>query len=64
MDSYRFVPFFWSFTLKLTQFFNRKGLNSYETAWAVKKYKSHRRIPEAGEVRDALKALDLASKAT
>ena len=45
-------------------FVNRKGLNPYETAWAVKKYKSHRRIPEVREVRDALKALDLASKAT
>ena len=36
---------------------NRKGLTYAETAYAVKTYKSHRRIPEAEEVREALRVL-------
>ena len=35
----------------------RKGLNFKETAYAVKKYSSHHRVPEANEVWEALEAL-------
>lgn len=45
-------------------FYLRKGLNSQQAAWAIKKYRSHRRIPEAEEVREALLALEAQEKSS
>ena len=57
-ESFGFLSPLVLFAANIDDFVNRKGLDARQTAFAIKKYKSHRRVGLTSEIVALMQALD------